>query len=90
MGNKINDKLFEYIKADQEEKVKHILLNHRDLLNTYINKSEDYTPLMCAAFFNSCKTLTSLLSLLPNIKIKQAKKGNSITHIAAKEIILKY
>lgn len=89
MGNKLESTLYEAIKADNATKVKRILTEHRQLLNSYINHSKDYTPIMCSAFFNSINSFNLLLELLASTKLKQANKGNSLSHIAAERNNLK-
>uniref|UniRef100_A0A2N9I956 PGG domain-containing protein n=1 Tax=Fagus sylvatica TaxID=28930 RepID=A0A2N9I956_FAGSY len=52
---------------------------------TLINKAdqEGSTPLHCAAFFNSCKTITSLLTFDRNAAYMKDVKGRTALHIAA-------
>lgn len=79
----IKKKLEECISADNAIKTKDILLKNRVLLNQYINKSEDMTPLMLCAKYNSSKCLDVLIELLANTKIRHSKKGDGIIHIAS-------
>ena len=58
------------INADNAVKTKDILLKNRVLLNQYINKTEDMTPLMLCAKYDSVKCLDVMIDLLANIKIK--------------------
>lgn len=90
MGQKeFKNKLFESIKNDNYQKVKTILLNHRKLLNDFINPNKDYTPIMCCAYYNSVDALNVLIDLLANHKLKEPTCGNSILHIACERNNLK-
>lgn len=79
----IKRKLEDCINADNAVKTKDILLKNRVLLNQYINKTEDMTPLMLCAKYDSVKCLDVMIDLLANIKIKHSKKGDGIIHIAS-------
>lgn len=82
-------KLFEAIKADKADKVKNMIQTNLLLLDSFINASKDHTPLMCAAFFNSCNSLDVLVKMNANLNLKQSEKGNNIGHIAAERNNLK-
>lgn len=83
MGNQqIKEKLVEYIRADKEKKVKDLLLKKRCYLNEIVVTKNNFTPLMCCAYYNSVKSLNVLLELLVNYKLKEPNRGDSILHIA--------
>lgn len=85
----LSNKLFEAIKADKVDKVRLLIQGNYQLLDSYINVSNDHTPLMCAAFFNACNSLEELVNMKANLNLKQAQKGNNIGHIAAERNNLK-
>ena len=85
MGQKqIEAKLIESIRADKSEKVKEIILKHQgQVINSYVDKTKNFTPLMFCAYFDSISTFKQLLELGATWKHKHFEIGNTLIHIAA-------